>query len=284
MKLENSIFKEKTFELGLLLTLSVVHIICRDYNQPKLIFFVLFFGGLNFLFRYKKEDVLYSLNIWVPIFLIFLIELVSNYYREGNHLFVLIYLSLLIILQVKVFKNTEILSSNIRYLLSIIMIFSVVQKILSEEFISGNYFYYMMNVGAFFKPILTFNQEITETIETNRNNIMLLEQVDPNKLNSASLLNVIPNLKIVSITFAWLVVISEALLATLLVLKPKHNLTHVLFIGFIIGTFITRLEVGFLSILTVSALFLVRAYSFKVIYTGLTLFFLSLLIVKIGFY
>ncbi|MGY0408468.1 MAG: hypothetical protein ACWIPJ_08970, partial [Polaribacter sp.] len=237
----------KLLVINLLFILLCVYIVGGNINShTPYLKSILFFVGLALLLFSEKK--VFNIYIWYILFSILLIDLITNYYRMANHHFLLTYITLIILLYVKGIYNFELLTKNIKYLIIIVIAFAALQKLFSTQFITGQYYYYMLNLGGFFRPFISRNAEIMKTVNFNINNIQRLELMNPNKYNAITLRNIHPNLKLISVLFSWATVLFEFVIAFLLLIKPKSNSTHVLLIVFIIGTFITRSETGFLSI------------------------------------
>jgi hypothetical protein len=240
----------------------------------------LFFVGLAFILFSEKK--VFNLYIWYVLFSVLFIDLIANYYRMANHHFLLTYLALIVILYLKGIYNFEVLTKNIKYLTLIVIALAALQKLFTPQFISGEFYYYMFNSGGFFRPFINRNSEMLEVINSNAAAIKNLELIDPNKSNTIPFRSIHPNLEFISVLFSWTTIIYEFIIALLLLIKPKNTITHILLVILIIGIFMTRLETGFLSIITISAFSMTSNSKIKLIYIALVLFFLSLIISRIG--
>ena len=139
-------------------------------------------------------------------------------------------------------------------------------------------------MGGFFNPFINYNSEAMEIINANVSAIENLELMDPNNSHAITLRKLHPNIKLLSILFAWITILFEFLIAFLLWSKPKSNITQILLIVLIIGIFMTRLETGFLSILSILLYAISATKKIQLIAVLLTLFLFALTISGIGHY
>ncbi len=221
--------------------------------------------------------------IWSLFLMIFIIELTIKYFIKANHHFLLVYIIILLIVYHKN-RSWQEFVDNIKWIVIIVLMCSAIQKLISPQFVSGDFYYYMLNTGKFFKPILYFTPEVKEIIAGNYSQIIDLEQTNPNLSKSITLQNVLPNLEVISRLFAWLTIALELVIAAILFWKPKHTLTHVLFIILILGIFFTRLESGFLTLLAICGFWLTENLKFRAFYALLAIGFMSLIVAQIGFH
>jgi len=266
--------------LKLLFIFMVIYIISTGSDHKKIKLFLIVAGLFLVVFLVKKIT---QPLLWYIFLTILISDLICDYFVRANHHFLLIYITLLIIIFLHNSKLEDLIT-NIKLLLVIVLLFSGIQKLLSPQFISGDFYYYMINTGSFFKPILNFNQDINDIIISNKAQIAELGILNPNALNTVKLQNVIPNLDIISRVYAWFSIAMELITGLLILWKPKHLFTHILFILLILGIFFTRLENGFMALLAISGIWLTNNYMIRAIYTILTIVFLSLIVTHIGFY
>lgn len=226
---------------------------------------------------------IYQTIVWYVLLALLLLDLATNYYTRANHHFLLVYLIMAYIIFLRS-GNYEIFTMNVKWLLFILLFFSSLQKLISPEFISGNFYYYMINTGKFFKILLPLDQNLTQAITSNHAMIKALGNQDPNLLGSITLKNTLPNIASISKFFAWVTVILEFLTGALIVWKPHRMVTHILFILLILGIFLTRMENGFMALLCISGYWLSNNHKVRILYTIMTALFISMTISKIGFY
>jgi hypothetical protein len=221
--------------------------------------------------------------LWIMFFALLLVDLFYSYFWVANHHFLLIFMVLSVML-FSYHKQRNIFLKNIQMLVVIVVLASVVQKVSSRQFMSGDFYYFVLNIGAFFKYFFGFFPESLDLAKSNSESLKLLQETDPNLRGSIVFNNVFLNLKFISVVFAWLTVIVEFLAAMAILFKPKNTWTHLIFIVMIIGVLCTRLETGFMSLLAISGLFLCSNKRLSVLYVLIILGCIALIITKIGYH
>ena len=221
--------------------------------------------------------------IWYLFLTILIFDLMSDYFVRANHHFLIIYMTILVILFLKNGRAEDFIT-NIKLLVFIVLLFSAIQKLMSSQFLSGDFYYYMFNTGNFFKPLLKFDHEMSTIITQNNASILEFSKTDPNITEHITLQNITPNIPIYSHVFAWFTIILELIAAIAILLKPKHMLSHILFIVLMFGIFLTRMENGFLCLLAISGVWLSETIKMRLAYIAMTILFLSFIIVQIGYY
>ncbi|MEZ4793098.1 MAG: hypothetical protein R2783_06450 [Gelidibacter sp.] len=271
---------KSTLGLKLLFIFLLAYIISTGTDHKMLKLPLLCIGLFLTVFFVKKIN---QPLLWYAFLVILISDLICDYFVRANHHFLLIYMTILIIVFLHN-NRLEDLVINFKLVVVIVLFFSGIQKLFSAQFISGDFYYYMINTGSFFKPILHFDHDMLEVVSGNKTLILELGQTDPNALKSITLRNVVPNLGVISRVFAWLTIILELTVAVLVLLKPKKVGTHLLFILLILGIFFTRLENGFLALLAISGIWLSENIRIRAVYSILVLIFLVFIVTKIGFY
>ncbi len=264
----------------LLLIFSLIYLISSNINPLQIQLALMLLSIVLVLVFMNKMN---QLVLWSVLLGIFITELTLKYFLKANHHFLLVYMIMLLIIYNKN-RNWENFNVNIKWIVVIVLMFSAIQKMVSPAFISGDFFYLMMNTGKFFKLILNFTPDIQEIIASNASQIRELEQTNPNTLKSITLQPVLPNLDIISHLFAWLTIALELVIAMVFIWNPKHRISHFLFIILILGIFFTRLESGFLTLLTICGIWLTESRKFRTLYIILSIGFMGLIITKIGFH
>ena len=266
--------------LKLFFLFITVYLISTGVGHPWLKLPLLFM--VLFLTVFFVKSINQSL-IWYLTLTLLLFDLICDYFVRANHHFFLIYLTILIIIFLKNGRHGDFIT-NIKLLVFIVLLFSAIQKLLSPQFVSGDFYYYMFNTGNFFKPLLRFNPEMNDVVAHNNAMILELGKTDPNELKQIVLQNVEPNIGSISHAFAWLTIIFEILVAISLLLRPKHILSHLLFIVLIFGIFLMRMENGFLCLLAITGVWLSEHPKLRLIYASMAILFISLIVNHIGFY
>ncbi len=271
---------KSTLGLNLLFIFMIAYLIITGGDHRKIKLFLLC-GGLFLLVFFVKK--ITQPLLWYIFLVILISDLICDYFVRANHHFFLIYITMVIIVYLHNSRLQD-LVTNIKLLAAIVLLFSGIQKLVSPQFVSGDFYYYMINTGGFFKPMLYFNENMNDIVLSNKAQIAELTQSDPNNLKTITLQNILPNLDVLSHVFAWVTIIMELLSAILILWKPKHILTHIVFILLIMGVFFTRFENGFLALLAISGVWLSENYKIRAIYTGLAIVSLVFMLTKIGFY
>jgi len=241
---------------------------------------VLFLGLFCwFFFRHKTKHPI----IWMVFSALLVFDLYLMYLRVANHHFVLTFMTLSVLCY-RYHKRSDILLKNTQILLVIVILASVLQKLISNQFISGNFYYYMLNRGFLFDPFLGFFSEISEVTKSNTESLIALQATDPNIGESIVLKDVFPNLGVISQVFAMLTIAMEFIVAIAILWKPKSRWTHLLFIMMIIGILCTRLETGFMALLAISGLFLCNNIKLRLLYAIIAMFCVVLVVTKLGYH
>ncbi|MUU77408.1 hypothetical protein [Winogradskyella endarachnes] len=220
---------------------------------------------------------------WIVIIALLLVDLYYSYFWVANHHFMLLFMVLSLML-LTFHKQESIFIKNIQFLVVVVIMASVIQKLSSSQFINGSFYYHALDVGALFKKIFIFFPDSLDIVQNNSDNINVLYKSDPNLREYIVLKPVFNNLKLISVLFAWLTIIIEFIVAAALLWKPKSTVTHLLFIAMIIAVLVTRLETGFMALLSLSGLFLCANKYLRFIYILIILGCIILIITKIGYH
>lgn len=263
----------------LLLTLGAyVFIMVEEHRRWKIP--IMFVGLLSwFLFRNKQRQSM----VWIAFFALLSIDLYHNYFWVANHHFMVMFLVLSVI-SFNFHKRKDIFLKNIQILMVIVLFTSVVQKLMSSQFMSGDFYYFMTNRGYLFGKFIDFFPEKIELIRTNTKSISDLTTSNPNLGEHVVLKDIIPNLGTMSFAFAWITVITELVVGIVLLIKPKGLWTHILFALMIIGILCTRLETGFMALLAICGLYLSENFYLRLAYVMIAITTLILIVTKLGYH
>ena len=263
----------------LLLLLGIYSILMGEQNRRWKVP-VLFIGLLGWILWQNKKK---HLIIYITLFALLIVDLFHDYFWVANHHFMLLFMVLSVIIYFY-HKRTDILLKNIQILFVVVVLTSVLQKLMSSQFMSGDFYYYMINRGTLFRNIIRFFPESLEIAKSNAKNLFDLHAKDPNLGNSIELKNIFPNLGAISQLFAWVTVTFEMIVAFAILWKPKSTWAHLLLILMIIGILCTRFETGFMALLALSGLFLCRKIYLTLIYVLLLSGCIVLIFTKLGFH
>ncbi|NRR92544.1 hypothetical protein HSX10_13300 [Winogradskyella undariae] len=280
MTIEERLKNNIALALQLLLLLVGVYIIImaeefRIWKIPLLII-----GLLSWFFFGNKTK--YPI-IWIMLFMILIVDLCNLYFGVANHHFMLLYMVLSVLLYFY-HKRTEILQKNIQMLLVVVVITSVVQKLMSSQFINGDFYYDMMNKGGLFRVFFRFFPEKFELIKSNYQSFLDLNNTNPNLYKKIELKTIIPHQASVSLVFAWVTIFVEFLVALFILVKPKNTWTHLLFAMMILGVLCTRLETGFMALLSICGLLLCHNLKLRLLYVLMVVGCITLVVTKFGFH
>ncbi|WP_299101705.1 hypothetical protein [uncultured Winogradskyella sp.] len=267
-----------TEQLLMLFAFIYIVVLANDFKIWKLC--ILFSGFLVWFLIGKNAKHPIS---WIVILLLLIIDLVGSYFWVANHHFLLLFVVLSMVFY-GYHQSNVILYKNVQALLIIVLCASVIHKLFSYQFISGNFYYHSINQGTIFKSLFYFFPDSLEIANSNAESIKELNETDPNLLGKIKLVDVFPNLRIITIVFAWMTIIVEFLAAVALLSKPKSKWTHLVLIAMILGILFTKLETGFMSLLSICGLLLCNHLKLKIVYLIVAIACLTMIITKIGYH
>ncbi len=219
---------------------------------------------------------------WGSVILLLIPHLFVNYFSAANHFFITIYILIILCIS-SIFKNDQehILRLNAKYILAVLMIFAVIQKLISEEFMSGQTIGYMGYTGQLFKLPTWFFPEIKDAVGFNH------QQINKEILDlpvTFSLKQPFPYFKEFSLLFTYITIFAEIIFAALLFVKSEF-LKNSFFALFVFALILTRQETGFILLVSILLMMQLKDKSalFKTIYFGLFILSLGLTIVQWGF-
>lgn len=266
--------------IQLLLLVSAIYIFFMGENLRLYKVFILFLGLIAWFFSQNKIK---SKSIWIVILALLVLDLFNSYFWVANHHFVLLFMVLSVIFY-NYSNNKKNLLDHIKWIVVIVVIFSAIQKLMSSEFMSGEFYYQVINRGFVFRRILNLFPESVAVIESNAELISNLHATDPNLGEGIVLKQVIPQAALISTLFAWITVFVEFFVAIALFLRPKNTWTHVFFILMILGILSIRLETGFMALLAICGVFLCKNEKLRLVHIALVLGCITLIVTKIGYH
>lgn len=253
-------------------------------RSPENVLFKLPFVLLALEVIITKRDFLHNTLFWAAITGLLLVDLYFGYLTVANHHFLLVYLALVALADVRLKPGESFLEKNIKLLLFITLLFSGLQKLFSPTFLSGDYYYYVLNTGGFFKPLLGYMPEAEATISHNRELIQALNESAPKAGEAIVFKPAFAHTYTLSLIISWGTVLLELAAAVALLLKPKGRLTHLLLLALIASIFFMRLETGFLSILCILGIFLTPSSRLVILYKILLILFIGLMLSNLGYF
>jgi hypothetical protein len=277
-----SVKPERIIELAIQLFLGFVILFLVRYQTTGIVVNLLFLLAIaaQFILLKKPQK---SIGFWFSLSLFFSYKLLTTYFQAANHLFIALYLSLAFLVFFITQQNAGILRKNIQLILGLALLFSGIQKIVSSDYYSGAYFYYMLQRGDFLWPLKHLSasfQEITSY------NMMVLESsrsIYPGGATFEALKTPFSGAKTMSYYLSVVSIALELGAGIAILIKPKSLITHLLVLATIWGVFFTRQEAGFLTLLTVMGLVLTEKKYFVWSYLATGIVFLSLILLGVGF-
>ncbi len=268
------------FAIQLLFLVLGVYVFIMAEKQSLWKIPVLFVGLWSWFFLRDKTK---HPIIWIVLLVLLVFDLYHSYFRVANHHFMLMFMVLSVIFYMY-HQRSYILLKNIQILLVVVIMASVVQKLMSPQFMSGDFYYYMINRGFLFDIFFKFFPESLEIAKSNSESILALQDTDPNIAQSIVLKDIFPNLGLISLIFARITVALEFIVAFAILWKPKNTWTHLLFTAMIVGILCTRFEAGFMSLLAICGVFLCSNIKLRLLYVMIVMGCVILIVTKIGYH
>lgn len=241
---------------------------------------LLFIGLLSwFLWRDKTRHPI----IWIVLAMLLIFDLINSYFWVANHHFMLLFMVLSVIMHIYI-KRNDILLKNIQMLLVVVIFTSAFQKLTSNEFMNGDFYYYMINRGFVFRFFIKFFPESLELVKSNSESLLALHATDPNLAEHVVLKDIVPNLRMISVIFAWFTVVIESLVAIAMLWKPRSTWTHLFYAAMILGILCARFETGFMSLLAICGLLLCNNLKLRLLYIVIGMACITFIVTKIGFH
>ena len=247
-----------------------------------------FFGLVAFVIFYTllSKDFLLKSRFWFLVSLAIIPGIWDKFNFTANHFFLVLYMAVLFMIATYFSKfRSQVAAINAKAILGIIMFFSVLQKLLSENFMNGSVLVFLNLKGGFFTHFQRFFPDNEEIIAENLNRIQ--EQASTVESLSKSI-ELTPVNWIVEFDTSVLVPVilaTEALFLLLLFVKNQY-IRNGFFSLFVIALIFTRYETGFASLLCI--LLFMQAHKdrliFRLIYIGIFSIFVSITLSKLGLF
>lgn len=225
----------------------------------------------------------YPKIFWSITLVLTSLELIPHYFLAANHNFVLFYITLTIwISHFYPLERIKIIKLNSFFLLVIILFFGALQKLLSPDFMSGDFLSYLTLKGDLFKPLQiakvlpdVFSENLAQITE-NKNSI-------PDASRVIQLAAPFGGFETFIYYFSVAVMIIEFLILPTLLLK-NQNIKNTILLLFLIGLIFTRFETGFVALLTILIIGQLSILDkiFKFLFVGLYTVCLALISVRLG--
>ena len=260
-----------------------------------LVFLLIFFSRLShpYFFALLALVIAYALVsrdfakhsfFWLLVTLSILPGFWFKFYFAGNHVFLIIYLSILFMIANYFSEVREkIAAINAKVLLGSIMGFAVLQKLMSESFMSGSSLAFLNTFGGFFTHLQRFFPKNQALIA---DNLKRLEDQTSSLEGLSTTTEFSPihwGLDIDTNLLVSIILGTELLFVVLLFVKNQY-LRNGFFIIFIATLIVVRIETGFASLLCI-LLFLQAQKDhliFRLSYVVIFSVFISFILNKLG--
>lgn len=232
--------------------------------------------------NYKRK---FPTVFWGLTIILTSLDFINNYFYTANHTFVLFYLTFLIgLTYFYPLDRIKILKRNSISMVILILFFSAIQKLLSPEFMNGNYIGFTTLKGDLFVP---FRWPYNFSNLGNQNMNLINEKLNEVSNTDVPLKLLIPfhGFETFSIFFSYFVILSEFLMIPVLLLK-NLKLKNTISLLFVVGLLLTRLETGFISLLVILLIAQLppAEKTFRLMYLGIFAVCVGLILVRIGLY
>lgn len=193
----------------------------------------------------SKTKSLFNTVLKVALLLSLVIGLCLNWYDAPNHLYLLTFLTLLMVFRPSMDGNIF-LRENVRWILITLMIFATVHKFVHPHFINGDFIGFRTLTGSFFHLIhsLGITPEITEVLSDNMKRISQISYYDPSLRQKVYLRVPSDNFDIYVNAFVYIIAFTELLLTLLYIFIPYKKFTSIFLLIFVcsIGLVVSEFE------------------------------------------
>ena len=192
-----------------------------------------------------------SLILWLMLFVAASFQILAHPFEVANHHYLAGYLGLAMLLSMTHASPSACFRNNARWLIAGVLLFAVLQKCFSAEFMSGAYPGYMLVTGIWGKYILPFilAPEVLDQVIENNSVVNSLLSSKPVESQTMVLFSPVEALNSVSYGFSAGILMLEGLLLGLVVMAPEARSTFLTLVLFLMTVTVVRPELAFASIL-----------------------------------
>ncbi len=202
-----------------------------------------------------KPQILEQAWLWFALAAAFALCIAIDPLRVGNHQFLGAYLCLAtgLVLFRRAPEWRSQWACNARWLLVGVMAFATIQKLLSPEYIRGDFWGYFLSFGLAGKFVFGtgLGDAAVIVFQENREALATLAAAGLGDGASASIQPPFAHFKAIVMAFTWVTVAAEAVVATGYALRPQAELTHAFLLTFVGFLILMRPEVEFASLILV---------------------------------
>lgn len=205
-----------------------------------------------FILAKLKENILFTWQTWFGVALLLSVYLLQEWPRPANHLYVYIYMSLIlfvVFLNDKT-KHNKLLEFNLTALFAVIMTMAIIQKLITPEYMNGTTNTFWLLGGGFFE-LIGPSGEWKTAIESNKALLNDYFNNYPHSTHKIRLQSPVSNIKEIAIAFNAVVLISELFVLLLFIFSNNQKVKHFPLILLILLIYLTRQESTFLSLLAI---------------------------------
>ncbi|MBL50167.1 MAG: hypothetical protein CMP28_14640 [Roseibacillus sp.] len=237
--------------------------------------FILVTAGLAFALRPR---ILQQPLLWLLLTGVFGVTICRAPLAVGNHHFLSAYISLAtgFILWGRSTQWREQWAGNGRWLLVGVMVFAVVHKLLSPDYLKGDFWGYFLSFGLAGKLIFAtgFWEGPVEVFRQNREALSALGGSGLTDGAAASLKEPFAHFRTIALALTWVTLVAEALIALGFLLFRRPTIPHIILLGFVLLLTLIRPEAEFAALLLALGLMTCRTQqvSLRISYgAGITL-------------
>ncbi len=175
-------------------------------------------------------------------------EISQNYFYVANHVFLLFYIALIgFVAMFYPYGSNKIIDFNAKMVLSLVLFFGGLQKIVASPFLEGDLMHFMFMRGELGNVLFSADFFQNYFIE-NKESMAEFRADLPSETTQIQMPLLIKNQHLLFYSFSIFVIVIELFLAILV--WSNHQKTKLIcFLLFLIGVMLTRLETGFISLL-----------------------------------
>lgn len=204
-------------------------------------------AGIILLFVISKKTAL-AIYLWITVLVILGWILFETYFITANHIFLLFYIGMIgLLAKLFIYEANSLIDFNSKMILSLLLFFGGLQKILSVVFLNGDLLHYMFLRGELASPL--FQMDVFQNYFLENQNAMKLFDQGFNYVDQSLFLKPLFNHQhFIIYGFSIFVIAIEFALALLVWIK-NQKIKFICFATFLVGLLFTRMETGFASLL-----------------------------------
>lgn len=193
---------------------------------------------------------------WATVAACMAVYILRRWPLPANHSYVYMYLSLALMC---VFLNRpadrlRVLRVNTLLLIAVVMLFAVVQKVLTPGYLDGSLNAFRLANGDCFRPVYSMVHHWGHTVELNDAALNQYYNVRSESTGQLHIQSPVEHLRFWSLVFTYAVLAAEILVPIVFAFGKNPVLKHGAMLLFVPLVFLARQESGFLSLLCIMAM------------------------------